>query len=582
MDKDKFVELIKACSDTIGRFSPSKYKKTVITYPIVQDMIDTIGFKPRTVYCCIQRGNLDFKMPECPTCHKIMPEERYVDNKEYCCAKCAQSSPLMIERIAKTKMERYGDPHYTNPDKTRKTNLAKYGVVHPFESPEIQAKVNQTVLEKYGVDNVARLQEVKDKSRHTMMEKYGVEYFSQHDTWLEKTMATNRKNYGTDFPMQNEDTKANFCKVSLEKYGVDNPFKNPEFVEKNVRHHRELHFDIFVKLMNAKMIDVLSTKEQYVDNYIKLKCRQCGHEWEQEVDGSQHIRCENCASKYTSIPEKQVFEFVQSIYKGRIVENTRKILSGKRELDIYIPEKNLAIEYNGNWFHSAEKRGDKFHQEKTLECERLGIRLIHIFQWEWHYDRPKMEALIKSALGIFDHTIYARQCVVKEIDTQTYNEFLELYHIQGGINSKVRLGLYHNDELVSVIGFGASRFEKNIDELHRYCVKPGYRIIGGFSRLLKHSGITKCISYVDASHFDGHGYEAVGFKRIGVTPPGYVYTKGNEMLSRYQCQKSMLPKLLGERFDSNLTEVENMISNGYMMVYNSGNYKYLYDTTVNG
>ena len=120
-----------------------------------------------------------------------------------------------------------------------------------------------------------------------------------------------------------------------------------------------------------------------------------------------------------------------------------------------------------------------------------------------------------------------------------------------------------------------SRFSHDY-ELHRFCVKAKYNVIGGFSKLIKHAGINNFISYVDLSHFTGTGYEKVGFKKVGITKPSYVYVKNNHVLSRYQCQKRKLIKLL-PNYDYKLSEQDNMVINGWFKIYNCGNLKMVYN-----
>ena len=197
----------------------------------------------------------------------------------------------------------------------------------------------------------------------------------------------------------------------------------------------------------------------------------------------------------------------------------------------------------------------------------------------WAFNQEKIKSLIKSALGIFDVRLYARKCTIKEISSAEYKEFLELYHLQGAVNSSVRYGLFYKDELVSVIGFGKSRFKKGEIELHRYCVKAGYQIVGGFSKLIKHAckehQIKEFISYIDLAHFNGTGYKKAGFKKIEVTQPSYIYIRGDEIKSRMQCQKHKLEAFL-EEYDPNLSEYENMLLNDWDRVYDCGNLKVKY------
>ena len=125
-----------------------------------------------------------------------------------------------------------------------------------------------------------------------------------------------------------------------------------------------------------------------------------------------------------------------------------------------------------------------------------------------------MESIILSSLGIYKEKIPARECETREISLKEYKDFLKENHIQGEINSKLRLGLFYKDELVQVAGGGYSRFKKEEIESHRMSTKLNTQVMGGFSKLIKHSKLKKFISFVDRRLFNGKGYIASGFKLI--------------------------------------------------------------------
>jgi ribosomal protein L33 len=248
------------------------------------------------------------------------------------------------------------------------------------------------------------------------------------------------------------------------------------------------------------------------------------------------------------------------------------------QLDVVIPSKNLAIEYNGVYWHSNLPAGTPkdYHLNKTKLCQEKGIQLIHIFENEWLYKRDIVKSIIKSKLGVYKKVVYARKCEVKELSNQEYREFVNLNHIQGYAPSKIRLGLFYNNELVSCIGVGNSRFNRSEMELIRFCNKLNISVVGGLSKLIKHSGIDNLISYVDLRYFDGSGYQKAGFKLVSQSKSGYFYIskKDGSILTRLQCQKHKLSKLLGDKFDSSLTEEENMILAGYYKIYDCGMLKF--------
>lgn len=275
--------------------------------------------------------------------------------------------------------------------------------------------------------------------------------------------------------------------------------------------------------------------------------------------------------------EEYIYKYVTSIYSGTVIQHTRKIIA-PLELDIYIPDKKVAIEYNGVYWHSINAGLDKnYHLNKTLMCEKQGIRLIHIFQNEWKDHSDICKSIIASALGIYNQKIYARNCIVKEVLSKDAKQFLETNHIQGSVSSSYNLGLYYNNELVQLITIGKSRYKKDEYELLRMCSKLNTQIIGGFSKLMTNQPFQSIYSYIDRSKFLGKGYYRSNFKFVVYTKPSYYYWSSmSGKLNRLVCQKHKLVKILGNKFDPNKTEQQNMINANFYQIYDCGNIKVFY------
>ena len=280
----------------------------------------------------------------------------------------------------------------------------------------------------------------------------------------------------------------------------------------------------------------------------------------------------------TSKGEKEILEFISSIIPAEA--NNRNILLNK-ELDIYIPTKKIAVEFNGLYWHSDQYKSFDYHLNKTEECEKLGVHLIHIYEDDWLYKQNIVKSRLKSILGLSEQKLFARKCVIKELTNVEASMFLEENHLHGGgPNSKYRYGLFFENELVAVMTFGASRFEKNKIELHRFANKLGSNVTGGASRLFKHFlnivKPTEVISYADRSWTMNNGksvYEQLGFKNISIIRPNYYYIKNGIRENRFKFRKSELVK---EGFDPKQTESEIMIIKGYDKIYDSGNLKFIY------
>lgn len=281
-----------------------------------------------------------------------------------------------------------------------------------------------------------------------------------------------------------------------------------------------------------------------------------------------------------SSAEKDIIDYIKKHYKIDVIERDRNVLKGK-ELDIYIPSKKIAIEFNGIYWHSTVFKDKYYHQQKTIDCAKQGIRLIHIFEYEW-LDEKKKNKILKLIDNIISEdytTIAARNCIIKEIGNTECKDFLDRFHLQESAKFSVGYGLYNNGQLVSVMTFGKPRFNNGFDyEIIRYCTLPGTRINGGAERLFKHFikdiKPESVITYCDISKFTGNVYTKLGFKPIQpnpITDPNYVWynVSDNQILHRYDTMKHKLVEQgLGS---SEQTESEIMSDLNYLQIYDSGN-----------
>ena len=221
----------------------------------------------------------------------------------------------------------------------------------------------------------------------------------------------------------------------------------------------------------------------------------------------------------------------------------------------------------------------KYHYNKFKVYKENNIHLINIFENDWNDSKEIVKSIIKSKLGL-NNKIYARKCEIREINNDLYRKFVELNHIQGYSPASIRIGLFYNNTLVGISSFSKSRHDKNIQyENIRTCFLKNYNIIGGNDKLFKYFirnyNPENIVSFCDLSYFNGNSYLNIGYKLKSITEPSYFYFKGNKTLSRVQCQKHKLEKKL-DKFDENLSEYDNMLNNGYMRVWNTGNYKFIW------
>lgn len=289
--------------------------------------------------------------------------------------------------------------------------------------------------------------------------------------------------------------------------------------------------------------------------------------------------CRFCVTKVSEI-EYEIRNFLD-IHSIRYEQSNRSLIA-PYELDFVISENKVAIEFDGYPYHT-EKIGntDKdYHLKKTEMCEKIGYKLVHIFYDEW--EEPLRCITQKRLLHILNQSqetrIYARRCEAKEISVEQYKEFCIKTHLQGYAQASVKLGLFHNNELIGIMSFGrlnrakGSKNKEHHWELIRYSTNSV--VIGGASKLFsyfkKNYQWESILSYADRRWSEGHLYETLGFSFDGFTQCGYWYMRnGSERLHRFGFRKSML---IG---DKSKTEWELMQDMKYDRIWDCGHYRFI-------
>ena len=626
--KDSFVQIIKAKDrefyvDVNNRFTGKSFSEKL--YKHMQSGSDYIskckqcenetkyltfgeGYRP---YCSTKCANvasapgrsgsqpMDMEYWEeivCLTCNSKFFALKFRKQK-YCSNKCsANATANGIERlnqIRRTKLERYGNDSYVNPEKARETCLKKYGVNNVSKSPEIIEKIKETNLERYGYDSTFKVPAIKEKIKLAVISKFGVDNVSQSELIKEKKIATYIDRLGVDNPFKSEEIMRR-CKENYRKrFGVDYPSQATEVRDKvieTVRKNNYKNLDIVQRGLSK--VDLLFSEDEYISmsykNKYPVKCRKCGNIFDDHFDGNGHPRCLKCIPNIAgfSYAEKEIGNYIGSLISGEILYRDRSVLKN-RELDIYIPSEKLAIEYDGLFWHSETAGGKtkEYHLDKLDRCNLQNIRLITIFEDEWINKKDIVKDRLKTILKKNDNKIYARECKIEEISGKHTNMFIDKHHIQGRCPSKVNIGLFRENELVSVMTFGTPRIilgNKQMDrdsyELLRFA-SNGCIVMGGASRMfqyfLKTYSPKQIISYADRRWSDGKLYETLNSQSKEIVEPSFTYFKPGYAIRyhKFGFRKSALDKKL-DIFDLNLTEWENMQLNGWDRIWDCGNFKY--------
>jgi len=456
--------------------------------------------------------------------------------------------PICDKPILEKNLESpYGDMHITcSPkcagklsfntgyEKRINTNNQKYSGDTPFHSKEVQEKIEVSNLMKHGVKNVSQRNSIKNKKRY----KHNTKSIYELKSIYEKVRNT---------AIQNEShiSKEVYDKLSSKEW-MEEIYKVKNIIEISQ------DLDIAFSTVNNWMIRHDIPRDNWNE------CR-------------------------ISKDEIEIASFIDSIYDGNTIRGDRNTIK-PLELDVYIPELNIAIEFNGLYWHSESIGKDRsYHLNKTKRCEEQGIQLFHILDSEWATKKEIWKSVLSDSLGLHKKKIGARQAIIKTITLKESMDFCNENHLQGQSFSSINYGLVYDNEIVSVMTFSRSRFSKNYKyELQRFCSKKGYQIHGGASKLLKHfrkNHIGSIVSYANRRWSIGNLYEKLGFTFLHDAEPNYFYFKNagraeNYILeSRNKYQKHKLKDKL-DVFDENLSEYQNMLNNGYDRIWDSGNKVY--------
>ena len=401
---------------------------------------------------------------------------------------------------------------------------------------------------------------------------------------IKKSKESMINKYGVDCHFKTNDFKLNVKNLMFEKHGVYHPMEKKEFVDKLKDTFRKNHLPKLIQELK------INNKDKNTSRTYNFKCLKCDNIFSSTLLGSGKIPiCRKC---YPIIKNSSIEVFIKDLLnENQIthVDGNRKILNGK-EIDILIKEKNIGFEINGNYYHS-EISGEKdknYHINKSKICYDNNIKLIHIYEDEIMLKFPIVKSRIKNILGISENKIYGRKCIVKEIDKKTASNFLDKNHIQGNCVDKIRLGLFYENTLVSIMTFSNKRkvlgnkSAINEFELIRFCNIVDSNVIGSFSKLLNYFinnfSPNKIITYADIRwsglNPESTIYKKYGFKFIGTTPPNYWYLNRENYLNRYHRFNFRKDILLKEGFNKIQTEWEIMKLKNYDRIWDCGSMKF--------
>lgn len=510
-----------------------------------------------------------------------------IKRKETCLEKWGVENPMQSEEIKdklkNSLLEAYGVDHYSKTEefkqKYKDTCLLKWGVDNTFKSEKVKEKIKYSNLEKFGVEYPQQNLEIKEKTTKSFQDVYGVKRYSQTQEFKSKIKEISQRKWGVDNYSQTSEYKLKVKETSLENWGVEHYSKTDDFKNK-LKNNRES----LTKLRYENLIGEDFEIIDYQNSNFEIFHKECNRNFKINRDllYSRHnldiCLCTKCLDINVgqSNMELEIQDFLNSLDIS-YNKKDRSVLEGK-ELDIYLPNYNLAIEMNGVYWHSEIYLDKYYHRDKTLKCKEKDIQLLHIWEDDWKYKRNIAKSIILNKLNLIENKIFARKCKIKLVNSKESSNFLQENHIQGKSPSQIKIGLYFNEELVSLMTFGwRYTNSKKEYELIRFCNKINFNVIGSASKLfsyfLKNYQVEEIISYSDISLFNGNLYQKLGFKKVSLSKPNYFWVVDGIRKHRFNFNKKRLIKM-GYSKDKSESQILHDI--GYYRVYSCGQEKWMF------
>lgn len=379
--------------------------------------------------------------------------------------------------------------------------------------------------------------------------------------------------------------------IAAYKYNNSRHFNCPSCLLDLRSEKQYTHKDVasYVKEVNPDIR--FRTKYTGCKNPVDLHCTVCKRDWTVKCSETL-MRGVGCPTCNYGVPvskgEQEMFNFIKSLCPTALQSQRvlRNVDTGSMmELDVYIPELKVAFEYNGLHWHSDRHISNTRHWVKYVSGLEQGIRVINIYEDEWHLNKDVIKKFVSNILTPSSSTIYARKCTIKRTTTylNAIKDFFKSNHVQGAPNQfDVAYGLFYMDELVACMTFSNNTRSKGSDvELTRFATSK--HVVGGASRLFSryltdNPEVRSVVSFSDNEKFTGNMYEKMGFTLDRIIKPDYTVVLNRRRRHKSNTRLTLLAKRLGDRFNPNLTERENCQNNGIGRIFDSGKKRWVYES----
>jgi len=451
----------------------------------------------------------------------------------------------------------------------RNTCLKKYGVDWSSKADSVKDRVKQSNQQKYGVNYPMFDETIKHQIKQTTLKNHGVEYPFQSEAIRQRAKESFVKNHGYTndmaiarkaFSDQNNDLnpfqvnviQSKIKSTLIDKYGVDHPMKSLVFLTKSQNTLFKNHGRNNPAHINhndqayALLMDMESLKKELETNSLTSISEK--YKINKEVLYSYHDRYGFTILKRET--KSRYEEEISSILDNLQIQYKRNYtqLCYPRHVDFFIPSHDIAIEFNGLYWHS-EKSGSKmpdYHATKTKQCMDRGVQLLTIFEDEWVSKHQIIVNHIKHLCGKTNSVVGARKISISnEKYTPELKEFVDQYHIQGKLDavSQSYVGR-HDGKIVAVLLL--KKVSGTTYDIARFCTDMANSYPGLFSKFLKYITttleITKFTTIADLRWSKGDVYLKTGFTIEKNLLPDYQYTDYITREHKFNYRKEIIKK----------------------------------------
>lgn len=443
---------------------------------------------------------------------------------------------------------------------------SSYRKEHAAEIGPQGFKAQSTMQEKYSTSD-ANHEIFKEKRIQTNNERYGTEHPMQSSIIKEKSIATTLDRYGVRYANQHHSVKSKIQDTNLQRYGTKT-FAESKAAKLQVNESRIKRFKKAGYTSNFK-----SDSFKLDDTNYSFTCDKCNNIFNHQFTEWKRLpKCPICYPSGISSIHMELYEYIEELYDGVIINNDRTAIK-PQELDIFLPEKNIAFEMNGLFWHNIDTNEhitEIYHQDKYLKCKENGITLYNIFEDDW---LNKKDLVKKMIYNIFNEKENITNTQIKELTITETQKFFNTNTYQKYDKSEINIGLVYKNEIKSVISFSKMR---NGYKLNQYIsnIKDSYsEIFEYFKEKYKPEFV---IGYSNPEYNQGLELEALGFVFNKLTYPQYTFVVNEERLTRKEFLKGKDISEIIENYEFSLSEEENLFVYDYYKIYDCGNARYIW------